>query len=62
MDISEFIIAVTCTLVFFGGVAWLEIYSRKKRGPARQGGHSPRPAVSTVSVEETVLSREAEGG
>jgi hypothetical protein len=60
MDLSAIIVVVFCILGFFGGVAWLEIHSRKKRGSARQGGHSPRPTVSTVSVEETVLSREAE--
>jgi hypothetical protein len=62
MDLSAIIVVVFCILVFFGGVTWLEIHSRKKRGPARQGRHAPRPAVSTVSVEETVLSREAESG
>ncbi len=60
MDSSEIIIVVFCILGFFGGVAWLEIHSRKKRGPARQGGLSPRPVVSTLSVEEAVHGREAE--
>ena len=62
MDLSAIIVVVFCIIIFFGGVAWREIHSRKKRGPARQGGQSPRPAISTVSVEETVLSREAERG
>lgn len=62
MDLSAIIIVVTCILIFFGGVAWLEIHSRKKRGPARQGGHSPRPTVSPVPVEETVRGYEAEIG
>jgi hypothetical protein len=62
MDLSAIIVVVICIIVFFGGVAWLEIHSRKKRGPARQGRHSPRLDVSTVSVEETVRGREAESG
>lgn len=38
MDLTAIIIVVFCLLGFFGGVAWLEIHSRKKRAPARQGG------------------------
>jgi len=62
MELSAIIVVLLSILFFFGGGAWLEISSRKKRGPARQGGHSPRPAVSTVSAQEAVRGREAESG
>ena len=62
MDLSAIIVIVLGILIFFGGAAWLEIRSRKNNRPARQGGHSPQPTVSTMSAEGTVHRREAEGG
>lgn len=62
MELSAIIVIILSILFFFGGGTWLEISSRKKRGRARQGRHSPRPAVSPVTVEEAVRGREAESG
>ena len=59
---SEIIAAALGILIFFGGAAWLEIHSRKNRQAVRQGEHSSRPDVSTVSAEVTVQSRAGEGG
>jgi hypothetical protein len=57
MDLSGFIVIILGILFFFGGAAWLEIRSRKNKRPVRQGGHSPQPAVSTMSVRDTAVHR-----
>ena len=62
MDLSGVIVVVLGILLFFGGVVWLEIRSRKNNRPARQGGHSPQTDVSTMSAEGAVRRREAESG
>jgi hypothetical protein len=58
MDLSGIIVVALGALFFFGGVAWLEIRSRKNTD--RQGEHSTRLVVSTTPAEMTGRMSEAE--
>ena len=57
MDISGIIVVILGVLLFFGGVAWLEIRSRKNNRPVRQEGHAPQSADSKTSAKRTEYRR-----
>ena len=62
MDLSGIIVIVLGVLFFFGGVAWLEMRSRKNMRSAQSSEHLPQPDTPTMSVERTVHGHEMEGG
>jgi hypothetical protein len=43
MELSGIIVIVSGLLLFFGGIVWLEIRSRKNREPARRDVNTPPP-------------------
>jgi len=57
MDLSGIIVIVSGLLLFFGGVGWLELRSRKNKMPARRDGHTPHSALSTAPTRRTVYRR-----
>ena len=59
MDLSGIIVIVSGLLLFFGGIVWLEIRSRKNRTPARRDADTQRPALSTAPARHTVYRRGA---
>ena len=59
MDLSRIIVIVSGLLLFFGGIVWLEIRSRKSKPPAPRDADTPRPAFSTAPARRTVYSRGA---
>ena len=62
MDLSGIIGIVLGAVFFFGGVAWLEIRSRKTARSAQSSEHLPQPDTATMSFERTVRGHEMEGG
>ena len=62
MDLSGIIVIVFGVLFFFGGVAWLEIRSRKNSRSAQLGEHLPQPDAPAMSGERTVRGHEMESG
>jgi hypothetical protein len=62
MDLSGIIVIVLGVLFFFGGVAWLEIRSRKNTRSAPPSEHLSQPDAPKLSVERTVHGHEMESG
>lgn len=62
MDLSGIIVIVLGVLFFFGGVAWLEMRSRKNTRYAPLGEHFPQPDAPTMSAERTMHEHEMESG
>ena len=62
MDLSGIIVIVLGVLFFFGGVAWLEIRSRKNTRSAQSSEHLSQPDTPAMSVERTVHGHKMEGG
>lgn len=56
MDLSAIIVVALGILIFFGGVAWLEIRSRKQNRLARQDAQ-PRQADDLTTSARRTLSR-----
>ena len=59
MDLSAIIVVALGILIFFGGVAWLDIRSRKSNRPVRQDAQPRQPDDLTTSVRRTVSRRVA---
>ncbi len=62
MDLSGIIVIILGVLFFFGGVAWLEIRSRKNTRSTPTGKHLPQPDAPAMSAERTVHGHEMERG
>ena len=59
MDLSAIIVVALGILIFFGGVAWLEMRSRKSNRPARQDAQPQQPDDLTTSARRTASRRAA---
>lgn len=59
MGLSGILVVILGALLFFGGVMWLEIRSRKNDPPARPDYHPRRQGVSKVTSGRVGYGREA---
>ena len=59
MYLSEIIVVALGMLIFFGGVAWLEIRSRKQNRPNLQDVQPQQTADSNTSDERALNRRVA---
>lgn len=59
MGLSGIVVVILGALLFFGGVMWLEIRSRKNNPPGRTDEHSRRQGVSKMTSGRAGHGREA---
>ena len=59
MDLSAIIIVALGILLFFGGVAWLDMRSRKSNRPSRKDAQPQQPDDSATSARRTAGRRAA---